>query len=273
MIKGYPTFSDIFVSLFGLPVIGYHDPATEGQAPLGPAGIEAFIAEVRRDLAVGYAGVFVDDANWSAGFAPSPGPRAALANLLVRIRAVAPRALIEINSQYHDIWPLMKAHDPDVSRALENVNLVTKEFGVGPSAGITTAQDYGELFEYIDALHAKGIHVVMTGDHNSTDVPTMEYNLATYLLANDGGDYVNGTEQTPRNWWTGFDVDLGNAVTARERTPSGVWSRAFVRGMVYAVEPGAATQTIKLPKPMHSAEWGKVESLRLSAGQGAVLVE
>jgi hypothetical protein len=41
--------------------------------------------------------------------------------------------------------------------------------------------------------------------------------------------------------------------------------------MVYVVEPGAASQTIKLPRPMHSAEWGTVESLRLSAGQGAVL--
>jgi hypothetical protein len=111
----------------------------------------------------------------------------------------------------------------------------------------------------------------MTGDHNSNNVPTMEYNVATYLLANDGGDFVNGTEQTPGNWWTGFDVDLGNVVTARERSPSGVWSRAFARGMVYVVEPGAASQTIKLPRPMHSAEWGTVESLRLSAGQGAVL--
>jgi hypothetical protein len=273
MIKGYPTFSDIFLSLFGLPVIGYHDPATEGQAPLGPAGIEAFLTKVRRDMAAGYTGVFVDDSNWSSGFNPSPGPRTALANLLVKIRATAPRAVIEMNSQYHDIWPLIKSHDPDVGRALEVVNLVTKEFGAGPSAGINSAQDYSELFQFIDTLHAKGIHVVMTGDHNNNNVPTMEYNVATYLLGNDGGDFVNGTEQTPRNWWTGFDVDLGNALTARERSSAGVWSRAFANGMVYAVEPGAATQTIKLPKKMHSAEWGAVESLKLSAGQGAVLVE
>jgi hypothetical protein len=39
------------------------------------------------------------------------------------------------------------------------------------------------------------------------------------------------------------------------------------------VEPGAATQTIKLGKPMHSAEWGTVESVTLAAKQGAVLVE
>ena len=199
VIKGYPPFSDKYVGLFGLPLIGYHDPATEGQAPLGRTGIEAYVARVRRDMNLGYAGVFVDDANWSVGFPPSPGPRAALANLLAAIRAAEPTALIEMNSQYHDIWPLIKSHDPDVERALKVVNILTKEFGVGPTAGINTAQDYGELFQFIDALHAKGIHVTMTGDRYSNTVSTMEYNLATSLLATDGGDFVNGVNRSGLN--------------------------------------------------------------------------
>jgi len=272
LIKGYPPFSDRYLGLFGLPLIGYHDPATEGQAPLGHSGIEAYVAEVRRDMKLGYAGVFVDDANWTAAFPPSPGPPAALANLLVAIRAAEPTAVIEMNSQYHDIWPLMKAHDPDVERALRAVNIMTKEFGVGPAAGINTAKDYGELFRYIDALHSKGIHVTMTGDPEGESVPAMEYNLATYLLANDGGDFVNGANQTPVHWWRGFDVNLGDAVTERERSPTGVWKRVFTGGVVYTVEPGAATRTIKLGKPMRSAQWGTVESVTLAAGQGAVLV-
>jgi hypothetical protein len=272
VIKGYPPFSDKYVGLFGLPLIGYHDPATEGQAPLGRTGIEAYVAKVRRDMNLGYAGVFVDDANWSAGFPPSPGPRAALANLLVAIRAAEPTALIEMNSQYHDIWPLMKSHDPDVERALKVVNILTKEFGVGPTAGINTAQDYGELFQFIDALHAKGIHVTMTGDGFSNTVSTMEYNLATSLLATDGGDFVNGVNQTPGHWWPGFNVNLGQAITTRERSPSGVWKRAFSRGVVYTVEPGASRQKIKLGASMHSAQWGTVQSVTLSPGQGAVLV-
>jgi hypothetical protein len=272
VIKGYPPYSDKYVGLFGLPLIGYHDPATEGQAPLGRAGIEAYVAKVRRDMRLGYAGVFVDDANWSAGYSPSPGPRAALANMLVAVRSAEPAAVIEMNSQYHDIWPLMKARDPDVERALKVVNIVTKEFGVGPTAGINTGQDYGELFQFIDALHAKGIHVTMTGDRLGNPVPTMEYNLATYLLANDGGDYVNGDNQTPAHWWPGFNVNLGQPVTRRERSPTGLWKRAFSGGVVYTVEPGASRQTIRLGKAMHSAQWGTVRSVTLSAGQGAVLV-
>ena len=210
LLKAYPPYGDKYLSL-DVPVIGYHDPATEGQAPLGRAGIEAYVAKVRRDMNLGYRGVFVDDANWT--FKPSPGPPAALADLLEAIRNAAPSAVIEMNSQYHDIWPLMKAHDANVERALRAVNIVTKEFGVGPSAAIETASDYRELFEFIDALHAKGIHVTMTGDRASKSGQTMEYNLATYLLANDGGDLINGTEQTPASWWPGFDVNLGTATS------------------------------------------------------------
>jgi hypothetical protein len=227
---------------------------------------------VRRDMSLGYAGVFVDDANWSAGFSPSPGPPSALASLLVAVRAAEPAAVIEMNSQYHDIWPLMKAHDPNVERALRSVNIVTKEFGVGPDAGINTAQDYGELFQYIDALHAKGIHVTMAGDQNGKSAPELEYNLATYLLANNGGDFINGADQTPTHWWRGFDVNLGDAVTQRERSPTGVWKRVFTGGAVYTVEPGAARHTIRLSKPMRSLRLGRVQSVTLAAGQGAVLL-
>jgi hypothetical protein len=275
MIKGYPPFSDLFVGLFGLPLIAYHDPATEGQAPLARAGIEAYVGNVRLDMGLGYAGVFVDDANWSAGFKPTPGPPANLASLIEAIRSAEPSALIEMNSQYHDIWPLMKARDPNVERALRFVNVVTKEFGVGATAGITTPQDYAEFMQYVDTLHAKGIHTTMTGDNRpgGTTVAVMEYNLATYFLVDDGRDFVNGVNQFPTNWWPGFDVSLGNATTHRERSGSGVWTRKFSGGVVYTVEPGAATQTIKLGKPMHSAEWGTVESVTLAAQQGAVLVE
>jgi hypothetical protein len=274
MIKGYPPFSDVFLGLFGLPVIGYHDPATEGQAPLARAGIEAYVSKVRLDMGLGYAGAFVDDANWSPGFNPSPGPRASLANLIEAIRAAEPGALIEMNSQYHDIWPLMKAHDPNVERALRVVNIVTKEFGVGPTAGINSPQDYAEFMQYVDTLHAKGIHTTMTGDNRpgGTTVAAMEYNLATYLLINDGRDFVNGVNQLPTNRWPGFDVNLGGATTQREHSPAGVWTRKFAGGVVYTVEPGAATQTIKLGRPMHSAEWGTVESVTLAPKQGAVLV-
>jgi hypothetical protein len=272
LIKGYPPFSDTYVSLFGLPVIGYHDPATEGQAPLARSGIEAYVANVKRDISHGYKGVFIDDANWSSGFPPSPGPRANLANLIEAIAAAAPSALIEANSQYHDIWPLIQAGDADVARALRYVRLICVEFGVGPTSGINTAHDYAEFMRYADTVHAKGIHLTLTGDRLNDNVATMEYNLATYFLITDGGDYVNGQSQTPENWWSGFNVNLGSALGGRERGASGLWTRRFAGGVVYTVEPGAAAQTVNLGRIMHSAQWGDVQSITLGAGQGAVLV-
>jgi hypothetical protein len=251
------------------PVIGYHDPATQGFAPLNQPEIEAFVNKVKRDMGVGYAGVFVDDANWS--FTPSPGPESHLANLMEAIRKAQPGALIEMNSQYHDIWPKMKAGDPYVARALAQVNIVTKEFGVGPNAAITTGQDYAELMTYIDILREKGIHVVMGGDKPNR-VPVNEYNLATCLLVNDGRDFVNQVNGTPAHFWKGWSVDLGSALGQREQLQGGLWRRRFTGGVVYTVAPGGTTQTIKLGKKMHSAQWGTRESVTLEPERGAVLV-
>jgi hypothetical protein len=271
VIKGYPPHSDPYVWLFGLPVVGYHDPATEGQAPLGEEGIREYVKDVERDMAHGYAGVHVDDANWT--FKPSPGPQSALAKLLETIRAAEPTAEIEINSQYHDIWPQMKAHNPYVERALKVVNVVTKEFGVGPTAGINTAQDYAEFMQYVDALHAKGVHTSMTGDYGpgGNTEAVREYNLATYFLVSDGDDFVNGLNQTPLNWWSGFNVNLGEPTSGRERLSGGLWTRRFSGGVVYTLEPGATRQTVRLGKPMRSALWGTVESVTLKEREGAVL--
>jgi len=166
----------------------------------------------------------------------------------------------------------MKAGNANVAEALNDVDMMTKEFGVGPSAGINTGQDYREFFEYVDALHEKGIDITMAGDPHADNVPTMEYNLATYFLIDEGGDYVNGHDQTPGDWWRGFNVNLGTPLHARERLTGGLWRRRFSGGVVYTVEPGAAAKTITLPTTMRSAEWGEVQSLTLDAQEGAVLV-
>ena len=278
-ILAYPTFGDVYTK-YGRPVFGAHDAATEGRlSPLTKAHIKSYVAKDERDYGVGYAGPYMDDINWSVGYRDGSQSKTLEpekheeANLIEAVRSALPKATIEINSQYHDIWPLMKAKDADVERALTKVNLISKEFGVGPSAGISTAADYKEFVdEYVPALHAKDIHVTLEGDYNNNNVPTMEYNLATYFLLNDGHDYVSAVNQTPVNWWEGLTVNLGSASSGNERSSAGVWKRSFSGGVVYTVEPEASTQTIPLGKKMKSAEWGEVESVTLKARQGAVLV-
>jgi len=266
VIKAFPPFGDRYLK-YGLPVIAYHDPATEGFAPLEPSQITAYVAEVERDVNAGYAGVFVDDANWS--FSPSPGPAEHLANLMDAIRAAEPGALIEMNSQYGDISGRMT--DPSVERALRDVNLITKEFGVGPTAGINSGPAYAAFLSWVDTLHSKGIHLVLTGDRNANNDSFREYNLATYFLLNDGHDFINGTQQTPRNLWPGFTVKLGEATSPRVRSPQGVWTRSFPNGVVFSVEPGAPTQTIVLLAPMKTVSGETVSSITVAAAHGAVL--
>jgi hypothetical protein len=66
-------------------------------------------------------------------------------------------------------------------------------------------------------------------------------------------------------------VNLGEAAGWRERSSSGLWKRSFTGGVVYLLEPGAATQTINLGTPMRSPTLGLVTSITLSAAHGAVL--
>jgi len=81
-----------------------------------------------------------------------------------------------------------------------------------------------------------------------------------------------GASQTVSNLWPGWEVNLGEAAGPRERSSSGLWKRSFGGGAAYLLEPGAATQTVALPRPMHSATLGTVTSITLSARQAAVLV-
>ena len=274
-IKAYAPFGDRYVQ-YGLPVLSYRDPATEGFSPLTATSIERYVSNIKRDAGGGYAGPWVDDVNWSVGFRAGTQSRSLepekhkLADLIEAVRAAQPNATIEINSQYHDIWRLMKAHDSDVERALRSVDVITKEFGVGPAAGIATPTEYAEFFNYVDALHAKGVHLDMGTDYHHPEPSEWEYNLATYFMFNDGHDYF-GVAQTPLSWPSGFNVNLGHAISPRERSATGVWTRSFSSGAVFTIEPGAPAQRIMLPAPMKNASGETVRSITLAASHGAVL--
>jgi hypothetical protein len=48
-----------------------------------------------------------------------------------------------------------------------------------------------------------------------------EYNLAGYLMINNGNDAVTGTQQFPDNYWAAaYDANLGDAEGARYSTIS-----------------------------------------------------
>jgi hypothetical protein len=265
-ILGYEPFADTYVAA-GIPTLSYHDAYTTwGPGNLNPTHRAEYVKWVEQDKAAGYLGQFMDDVEWSGSGQHIAGSDEEMAKLIEAVRkTLGPTGVLELNTQYADLWPRIKAGDPYVARALAVTDQVDKEFGVNSSSGIDTASEYAEYMRYVDALHAKGIHI-----DQADSTPGNEYELATYLLVNDGADFT-GAHLTPSEWWSGYDANLGDALGARERSASGLWKRRFTGGVVYTVEPGGATQTIRLGKLMHSAEWGDVETVTLKAREGAVL--
>jgi Hypothetical glycosyl hydrolase family 15 len=284
LITAFPPTGDWYVAHTHVPVIGYHDVYAEftdkGLVALTAPIRAEYAATVERDAGVGYAGTFMDNINFAGANKPSPevqseaSYREELASLIEDVRnALGTSGVLDVNTQYHDTWPLIREHEPAVERALGHIDLVTIEFGVGPNSGIDTPADYKEFTEYVDSLHERGIHVVM-GDNAGNTLADAEYNLATYFLDNDGGDYISASEGSPENWWAGNDIDLGSSLSARERSSTGLWTRQFTGGVVFTLEPGATGSETVQARP--GTQWlntanEAVTEVTLTPGTGAVL--
>ncbi|HSX47561.1 MAG TPA: hypothetical protein VLF63_02190 [Patescibacteria group bacterium] len=277
-ILAYPTFGNKYIA-YGIPVLSYHDPNGPG-TPIDlstTTGFNQYMSLVNTDISNGYAGTFVDDVNFTACGACFNTP-ANLAKAIAQIRVNHPGIIIEINTQWHDLANIYNNPSNQYYSTLQNmfsnVNQVDKEFGMGPTAGITSVSDYEAFLTYVDYLHNRGIHIDLTADHNSTTSATMEYNTATYFLFNDGGDYTNGenTVQNPTTQWPGFSVNLGNATSTKSKSSSGLFTRTFQHGVSYVVEPGGQTQTITPPTGAKDINGNAVSSFSLSQSQGKIIV-
>jgi hypothetical protein len=273
LLLGYPPHANKYLGWYKVPTFAYLDQKMEQKQHSFTN--EQYVSAVEAQAAVGYTGTFVDDANWKPeNEGPSQTPES-IATLLEELHTKVPGLQIEINSQYHEIWPLIQAKNPYVLRALAVVNGVDKAFGVNEPAGITTKSDYEEFLRYVEYLQSHKLFTVLGGEGEK--VAEQEYNLATYFLVNDGTDYVSGKNQHPKGttepeqFWPGYGLHLGAAAGPKELTSSGYYTRAFENGVVYVNPPQAETRTIKLSKAMETAEGVEESSITLKAGQGAVL--
>ncbi len=287
LIKAYGSFGWNHYTGLGIPVIDYIDISETPYAPLvehtAGKGIEAVLAVEKEAKEHGEQGVFLDDVNWGTSFRDkqqetSFEPEAArMKKLLEEVRAAWTVGIIECNSQWHDISGRLK--EAIVETEVAKCDLMTKEFGVGPTAGITTKADYEALLAFDDGLHEGFKGMVFTGDKNApTSVEVMEYNVATELLATNGSDYVNGTkaESTPASFWAGFEVDLGEKLTevpSRIKLASGAFVRYFAGGFVYVDPPGNGTVKLEWTSPGFKSVWkgSGLHSITLTERQGAVL--
>lgn len=252
-----------------------------------PAYRRYWIDEAQARLAHGYRGLFVDDVNMEeqtgngegqhvAPTDPTTGQpmsdatwRAYMAEFMAEIRAALPNAEIVHNV----IWFANSdagSSDPSIRREIESANYICLERGVNDS-GLTGGNgqwSVNALFAFVDEVHALGRGIVLAG--SASDVPGMEYNLASYFLLSSGDDAVSASGQTPDNWWSGWNVNLGEATGGR-RTWNNVLRRDFTGGMVLVNPPEARTQTISLPTPMQEISGNLVTSVTLGPASGVVL--
>jgi hypothetical protein len=278
LIEGYGSFGREHYCGKKVPAIDYHDFATEGYAPLTPTRRAEYMAKVEVDKAAGCAGVFNDDINLGTGYRDgsqdkySYEPEAReIAALIAQERAYWPGAVIENNVQWHDLKARQEEHDPSIATVVDDSSLITKEFGVGPTAGINSASDYNALLAFAD--HHP---MAFAGDYNSKTVPTMEYNLATSLLVGTAwdvpsGSYVGTTGEynLPPTWWSGVEVNLGTAYSTRFH-PQGqtYWARYYSHGVVIVDPPGHGE--VNLGGGCNSPEWKGVNPIILQEKQAVV---
>lgn len=161
------------------------------------------------------------------------------------------------------------ASDPNVAQEVQAANYINLERGYDDTglSGDGTFWSVQNFMAYIDAVHGKGANVVL--EQYGSD--GTEYALAGYLLTGSGSDLFADDAMTPNNWWSGYDIDLGNASAGRY-TWNGLMRRDFANGIVLLNAPGQATVTANLGGVMTNLAGEQVSSVTLAAYRGMVLL-
>jgi hypothetical protein len=252
-----------------------------------PAYRAWWIGVVKTAVAKGYKGVWVDDVNMDMNVGNGQGQTTApydartgkpmtpvawrgyMATFMEELRAAVPNAEILHNSVWYAVWG-PRDTDPYVKRQIKAADYINVERGVNDDGlgGGTGDWSLNALLGYVDRVHALGKGVVFDGFDAGTQ--GREYNLAAYLLMSTGNDGVGLGDMTPENWWSMYDVDLGNACGTRAMWQN-VQRRDFAGGIVLLNEPGAPTRTVTLPKAMVDSSGRTVTQVTLAARGGAVL--
>jgi hypothetical protein len=249
-----------------------------------PAFRAQWIAAAKDTLAHGYRGLFVDDVNLELKVADGNGKEVApidprtgqamtlavwrrtMADFVEQIRAAIPGVEIAHNP----IW--FSGHsDPSVRRQLLAADYVNLERGVNDDFHAGNGQFALTTFlEHIDWLHAHGKGVVLDSYANSRDAA--EYNLAAYFLISTERDGMRTNyRNTPDDWWSAYDVDLG-APKGERTTAGGLLRRDFADGYVLVNLPGGAPRTLELPADARAADGTPRTSVTLPPASGRVVL-
>ena len=269
---------------------GRHCPQYAGDIT-SPAFRQAWIADARRILARGYRGLFIDDVNLHYAVSDRAGVhvdpvdrrtgrpmtatawRQQMARFLEQIRRALPYAEIHHNA----VWfaasgPGAPAGaDRYVRRQILAADTINLERGIVDDhlTGGTGRFSLHALLAYVDVVHR--LHRTVTMASYASSRAEQRYQLAGSLLVNAGADALADEVSTPRNFWSGYRVQLGPAAGRRNRDSAGLWRREFARGLVLLNEPDSPARTVAVPAGLCSPDGARVRTVRLRAASGAVL--
>lgn len=254
-----------------------------------------YVDELKLLMTRGYIGAWIDDVNMNldltnrAGapiqvYSPSLGRvmtsedwRKAMATFMEEIRAAIPNKELLHNSPWgagRD-WTSGSNYAnwfPEIDRQIKAADYINREGGFASDGGLRGGNaewSIRAVHRYADKVHANGAGIII--DDFVPSAVGREYTLANYLLVSNGRDGVGEMSQTPQNWWSGWETDLGQASGPRYEW-QGLIRRDFAGGMALVREPEASTTgAIPLPAPMKKLDGTTVSTVTLSASQGIVL--
>ncbi len=254
-----------------------------------------YVDELKLLMTRGYIGAWIDDVNMNldltnrAGapiqvYSPSLGRvmtsedwRKAMATFMEEIRAAIPNKELLHNSPWgagRD-WTSGSNYAnwfPEIDRQIKAADYINREGGFASDGGLRGGNaewSIRAVHRYADKVHANGAGIII--DDFVPSAVGREYTLANYLLVSNGRDGVGEMSQTPQNWWSGWEADLGQASGPRYEW-QGLIRRDFAGGMALVREPEASTTgAIPLPAPMKKLDGTTVSTVTLSASQGIVL--
>lgn len=269
-------------------------PCPQFAGDIGSPSFRAhWIADARSLIQRGYRGLWIDDANIEMRIGDAKGneqapidPRTGttmtfsdwrryIAEFLEQIRRELPSAEITANVLWFGGTAIGRDSDAYVRRAYTAVDRLNLERGFNDS-GLTNGSEPRDIWSvdafmaFIDRMHDRGVPVTL--DAYGTTQATWEYNLAGYFLVDRGDDAVGEGSLKPGDWWSGWDVQLGQPAGARTRGADGVYRRSFQRGLVLLNAPRGADKTVTLPAPMRRIDGTLVSSVTLAPGSGVVLL-
>lgn len=250
-----------------------------------------WIAGAVSKVDMGYIGIWVDDVNFdwriSNGFGDAVRPRDPrtgqemtladwrryFAEFLEELRTAIPSAEIAHNI----IWYADQPEDPYIIRALRAADYINLERGITDPGIRSGSGKYGfeSFLELADRVHEMGRQVIMDDDDDNNAVDR-NYELAFYLLINNGGDLIGAdgdrARMSPDNFWSGYNVQLGSEIAPRYRWNS-LFRRDFDCGMVLVNQPGSTSISVNLDEAFVDLSGSEVTAVTLGPAAGAVLVK